>query len=465
MADTALTRRRLRTGANVTLLLAAISMSSMALGPLPLALLGALGFGAAVALQPWIAVPVIVLTLPYYLHPRTFGGIEVSLTEAAILLGFVGVVVRGLVERFSGAAVRLPRPSVVDWGAAALLVAALLSLFVTEYPRQSLRELRWLIVEPLLVFYIARATIAKPDQVRVVVVWSVVASGVFAALVSLAALALEGALFNPLARATDPYLSPNHLGLFLGRAGAVAFAIALFAPATIQMKDNERRVAWLALIAIAVGLLRTLSLGAWTGFAAAALALSALRSRRWFVGTALVIAILLYVGIAVLPAGRTTGRLDPTTGTALFRLQIWTASLHMGADHPLLGVGLDNFLYQYRDSYMLPEAAEEPNISHPHNWLLNFWLELGLLGLAAALGLLAWTASAAWRLVRARPLPSDRLVGAATIGIFVDALVHGSIDNSYFLVDAAVLWWLFIALVALSTGPVPPPNRASGPVT
>jgi O-antigen ligase len=114
---------------------------------------------------------------------------------------------------------------------------------------------------------------------------------------------------------------------------------------------------------------------------------------------------------------------------------------------------------------MLPEAAEEPNISHPHNWVLNFWLELGLLGLAAALGSATWTVANAWGLVRAPRSPLDAAVGAAAIGVFTATLVHGSIDNSYFLVDAAVVWWLFVALVVVSTEQPPSNDRAGEPVT
>jgi O-antigen ligase len=205
----------------------------------------------------------------------------------------------------------------------------------------------------------------------------------------------------------------------------------------------------LGLTVILAGVLRTLSIGAWAGVAAAAVAVTALKGRRWLAGTAAALVVLLFVGVFALPAGRISGRLDPGTGTALFRLQIWSSSLRMVADHPFFGVGLDNFLYRYRDGYMLPEAAEEPNISHPHNWLLHFWLELGLLGVIAAVGLLLWAGRAAWTLVRTPESPVDLLVGAAAIGVFADTLVHGALDNSYFLVDSAVLWWLTIALLAI----------------
>jgi hypothetical protein len=42
----------------------------------------------------------------------------------------------------------------------------------------------------------------------------------------------------------------------------------------------------------------------------------------------------------------------------------------------------------------------------------------------------------------------DRLLAATSAGLFVDFIVHGSLDNSYFLVDAAVIWWLGVALLA-----------------
>jgi O-antigen ligase len=334
-----------------------------------------------------------------------------------------------------------------------MLTAALLSLLVTDYPRQSLRELRWLVLEPLLLFYVARATLKETYHVRLAL-WSVVASGAIAALVALFSLVMQGTLFSAADRAANPYLSPNHLGLFLGRAGAVGLALALFAP----LRALPTSVVSLPVILAA--LLRTLSLGGWAGFGAAAVAVTALHGRRWLAATVVSLLIVFLIGVVALPAGRTTGRLDPNTGTALFRLQIWSSSLRMLADHPLLGIGLDNFLYQYRAGYMLPEAGDEPNISHPHNWVLNFWLELGLLGLMSALGLLVWVARTAWRLVREPIEFDDRLVGAAAIGVFVDTLVHGSLDNSYFLVDAAVVWWLFVALlIVVDQRRAVPPNR------
>jgi O-antigen ligase len=62
--------------------------------------------------------------------------------------------------------------------------------------------------------------------------------------------------------------------------------------------------------------------------------------------------------------------------TGFFRLKVWQAALEMLGDHWLLGVGLNNFLYQYRTRYILPEAWQEPDLSHPHNVILDFGTRL-----------------------------------------------------------------------------------------
>ena len=64
-------------------------------------------------------------------------------------------------------------------------------------------------------------------------------------------------------------------------------------------------------------------------------------------------------------------------------------------DHPLLGVGLDNFLYEY-PKYILPEAWREPNLSHPHNIVLDFWVRLGIGGVFILFWLLAAFYKQAW---------------------------------------------------------------------
>ena len=117
-------------------------------------------------------------------------------------------------------------------------------------------------------------------------------------------------------------------------------------------------------------------------------------------------------------------------------------------DHPLLGVGLDNFLYQYRTRYVLPEAWQELDLSHPHNIVLDYWTRLGILGVAALIWLEGAFFVKGLRLYRRLPDKSERALVLGLMASMVACLAHGLIDNSYFLVDLAFVFFLTMGVVA-----------------
>jgi O-antigen ligase len=146
-------------------------------------------------------------------------------------------------------------------------------------------------------------------------------------------------------------------------------------------------------------------------------------------------------------------------GTSFFRVALWKSALQMIRDHPLFGVGPDNFLYAFRGRYLLPEAWQESSLSHPHSVILDFAARLGLIGL----GVFIWMQIAFWttalRAMRhaKASLRIDRwalLIGLAAS--MVDFLAHGQIDASYFVVDLAFVFMLTLALVQIQeTGFLP----------
>ncbi|MEZ0266806.1 MAG: O-antigen ligase family protein, partial [Phycisphaerae bacterium] len=80
--------------------------------------------------------------------------------------------------------------------------------------------------------------------------------------------------------------------------------------------------------------------------------------------------------------------------TLTFRWQYWTGAMGLVARHPIAGVGMDNFGEHYL-STRLPEAPEE--VADPHNLLVKYAAELGLVGLLLGL---AWLGRLAWELTR-----------------------------------------------------------------
>ena len=97
----------------------------------------------------------------------------------------------------------------------------------------------------------------------------------------------------------------------------------------------------------------------------------------------------------------------------------------------------------------MPDAWQEPDLSHPHNFLLDLWIRLGIVGvlLFGVMQRFFWQQN----LQNLRSFPADPLFFALTTGIIgsmVNLLTHGLIDNSIFVSDLAFVFMLLLALTA-----------------
>lgn len=256
-------------------------------------------------------------------------------------------------------------------------------------------------------------------------------------------------------RAIGVYGSPNNLALLLDRAVPILIAVVAFSSVVSSpQRENRttgrrRRLYALALIPTLTALVLTFSRGALLlGLPAAVLFMGIARG-----GWALWIAVgfLVTAGIALLPlfgTDRFRSILNINAGTGFFRLRLWQSAWAMLRDFPWLGVGLDNFLYQYRTRYILPDAWQEPNLSHPHNIFLDFGTRLGIGGIAVLL----WSQIAFWRVAwRLYHRLSEGAIRALILGLMasmIATLAHGLVDNSFFLVDLGFIYMLTLGVVA-----------------
>jgi len=240
------------------------------------------------------------------------------------------------------------------------------------------------------------------------------------------------------------YGSPNNLALYLERTLAVLLALALF--------TGQTKYRWLYLLASIVqtlALILTFSKGALLLGLPALLAVLWLggwfllqrsgASRRplwWLIAFAMAVALILF---PFLGTERFRRLLDFEEGTGFVRLQLWQSSWQMALDHPWFGVGPDNFLYAYRSRYLLPAAWQEPNLNHPHNWLLDWWTRFGLPGLVLAI---SWFSLIVMRQWRQMHIGSAPVLALGLLAATVAALAHGLIDASYALPDLILIWVL-----------------------
>jgi O-antigen ligase len=140
---------------------------------------------------------------------------------------------------------------------------------------------------------------------------------------------------------------------------------------------------------------------------------------------------------------------DFENNTTIFRLNLWRSTVQMLEDQPLTGVGMDQFLYAYRSRYILPEAWRDPDLSHPHNILLDYWVRLGIAGVVIGIALqwLFWRqAVAVYRRVRhTDPLKFALVLGA--MGAMADFIAHGLVDKAHFSINLSYVFVLLLALV------------------
>ena len=397
---------------------------------------------------------------------------------AVAAIPFVGVIGRtGLIDRPVGEILLLavvaawmvralwcgpPRLPPVRWLAAVFVfaVAGVVAAVLADYPKFALRDLRTVILEPAAFFVVLVSVLRDRDDVRRFVA-ALAAGATLAALVALVLIpfgAVVTEVFPPRLRGT--FGSPNNLALVLERAAPVALALALAAGvgkssgAPVRWKWRRvpgARVLWLlALALLGTVLILTWSRGAWLG-ALLGLAVAArplwerVGPRRRLAAVAFSLAAL--AAIVLLTGVERIGQLLRIGDSgAVSRVAIWDAGWRMARDNWLFGVGPDNFLTHYR-AYMLPEAWREPNISHPHNLLLDAWVSLGVIGLVALVALVAlfWRDWA--RIRRAVAGRSDPLAFGLA-GAMTAALAHGLVDHAYFLPELAATFWTLAAAVA-----------------
>ena len=339
------------------------------------------------------------------------------------------------------------RLSGLDWGVVALVVWGAASVLWAADRGKAITELRVMIIEPALLYLMLR-TVVRETKDLLRVVDALVIAGVVVSVIGLVLYAGGQGLITAeggAQRLASVYGSPNNVGLLLGRAFPFALAFAL-----LPLDRRRRVVAVGALIVMGAAALLSQSAGAlFIGIPAAALLVLLLTLRK---RARLAVLGLAGVGAAVVAVAMQSPRfarvIDFGEGTSFFRVRVWQSAIQMIAERPLTGFGLDQFLNAFRGRYMMPDAWQEPSLSHPHNWVLDWWVRLGLFGLLV----FVWIQIAFWRtalrVYRAKPdaLRLALMIGA--MGSMVNLLAHGLVDNSVFVADLAIIFTFLLGIAS-----------------
>lgn len=336
------------------------------------------------------------------------------------------------------------------------LVAGAISVAVSSDHRAALGLYRAYFLEPAAFFYVLIAVVNTPFRA------SLILAGFGAALTWLAipniVVTLKAAQDHTLNVAGTPpvtiYTVSNAVALFEVPVIVVAAALMLYGTTWF-----ERAISAFIVGLGTVSVLLTFSRGGYLALFVVALILAMTHRFRILLLVAVALAILLALrlpGVARRVA-QEVNLTDPRN--SLFpRLQLWAATMRLLAHHPIFGSGLAAFakaINPYRNGY-----AEQQ--IYPHNILLNFWTETGILGVVAFGWLTVQTSVstlAGW-------IRGSRTWRPYQLGVFlflVAIVVHGLVDVPFFKNDLSLQFWAFLGLAAAASrwDPELRPGRAS----
>lgn len=197
-----------------------------------------------------------------------------------------------------------------------------------------------------------------------------------------------------------------------------------------------------------------LACGVGTGMLAVLLATRGrpkLRRAFWVFAAAAIVGI---------PALAVAGPLSPRrlpSESMRIRDIYWTAAVKIARDHPVFGVGLDNF----REYFPAYKGEAQQEVKKVHNDYLQVLVDLGIVGLLAFLGFLGWTLGHG---VRAKgeaipppePIPGERrhLISAGIAAVVLWRLLVGDFSNFPTILAILAGWTAYAAWTHPATAEV-----------
>lgn len=397
----------------------------------------------------------ILIYAPFYLFPVELYRFAFPMAELLVLVTASAWILRGFAAwgriRQSGSRIKVKlNLHPIDWFMLAWCTLGLVAISWSADRGTALTDFRTIFLEPGLFYVMIRTTLRSQEGYIRLAKWFVFAGTLVAGVSLVQYLQGESIITaeDGVRRLAGVYGSPNNLALFLERV--IPFALAfLFIPLA-----NHRLMRWFALIAALVmtaAVLLTQSVGGLllglpAGIAVTLLMIYGKRAILPVGGFAVIAVVAAVILIQISP--RFASLLDWSTGTNFMRLRVWESSLEIIAEQPFTGLGLDQFLYAYRSEMIRPDAIADPDLSHPHQIILDFWLRLGISGIFLLFAWFAYTVQYIQHLQRNLHTPKSRVLSASIIGGLAALVAHGLIDNSIYVLDLAYVFVFFQVTLA-----------------
>lgn len=363
----------------------------------------------------------IAVLLPTYLIRFELVGLPLNVLDLLIAGGFVYCLIH-----YHG--LRVTRA--FGFSSVTLLLIGVIAILVSDHPMDALGIYKSYLVAPIMVGAMIQTARPKLQLLMQAFGASVLFIGAVALLQWLSGYGVPAPwnVGGIDVRMTSIYDYPNAVGLFCAPVVALSLAWLL----------HERSARLFHAIVVLVGCL-AIGLSQSDGAVLAVLVAGGFtllftKYRSWVIGLG-VIAIMVAL---VVPVTRDKILLQDTSGEV--RQAVWQGTINLLKDRPLQGAGLANFPDVYAE-YKLDRHVEL--LLYPHNLLLDFWVQFGLLGaIWIILVLLHFFISG----VRSLRAGEHRAHSIVILTGMMAMVAYGLVDVPYFKNDLAVLFWSLLAL-------------------
>lgn len=423
------------------------------------------GAGLIVWLAWWWprqAVALLLVIMPAYLLRFRLVGIPTNVFELGVVVVFLVALLRAEQRRWLfESVVRLP--SLLKWCLLVFVGASVISTAISAQLLVSLGILKGWVVVPMLLGWLVCSTLFSVGRSGGFLI--LVNTYIKALLFSGVAMALVGlSQIGNLERLQGVYDVPNSLALWLA---------PLIVLAVWRGVESNSRLDWLlAAPMLLVFVLTQSAMGLFSVVAALALGvfvwLKGFKKSMWIGVLIFFIAISIFALDAL---GKLSYLLQPlnnpgATNSVTVRQQLWSVSRDILQKHSILGIGLGQFEPAYQaalhkrfaeynlvcsdmekgGNFLVCRRAPQPEFvfRDPHNWILSFWLNTGLVGLAGFALLNMYVLARSFKIRSIAPVSQQ----AVTLAL-VSMLVFGLADTIYWKNDLASLHWSLFFIVAV----------------
>ncbi len=429
-----------------------------------------------------LAVLLLILTLPSYLIRFSILDMPVTLLEISLLITFANWILKNYKQllRLRKSDRRSKQPYPFGWEIILLLVIALASTFVGGLSLPALGIFRAYFLEPLFLFILILNTIRGEKGIKQII--GVLAiSTIFISLIAIWQKITGQFIFNEFwanpenRRVVSVFGYPNAVALFIGPI--IPLLIGTF---FWRLKERSSLLNFLNQLllftAITSGVLAIYF--AKSKGALIAIALSLLISIFIVIrkkAKLIILALLIIIVPALLHYQKDWINFKLSTSLSWqIRQAQWQETNKMLKDNFLWGAGLNNYqekILPYHQEGIFFNKDADPDFSrkivifndkyrverwqpveiylYPHNIILNFWTELGFIGMLLFVFIILKFLFLSLKYYYQQKNSKNKFLGLALFSSMLVIVIHGIVDVPYFKNDLSALFWIIIAILAI----------------